>query len=329
MQNAARTTRVPPADAPLKKLLLVASTGGHLAELIRLYPMLGASDDSLWITFRTPQSEALLAGKRVRYVRYIRPRDALSVGLVFLTMLRVLLRERFDGAVSTGSGIALACLPAAKLHRIPTHYIESLGRVHGPSATGRLLAAVPGTRMSLQSGDWATGRWARHPSVLTTYTAAPRVSAPSNPSLFVTLGTIEGYRFDSLVDAVLASGYADDRTVWQVGATNREDLPGTTYRQMSSEDFCGAVRGADVVVSHAGVGSLLVLLEEGRFPILATRRAVRQEHVDDHQTQLAAMVNKLGIGAVVDGPEVDGELIRRANSRMIIDERDALARLAG
>ena len=47
--------------------LLVASTGGHLVELMRLRPRLtGIGDEVTWVTFDTPQSRSMLAGEDVQ-----------------------------------------------------------------------------------------------------------------------------------------------------------------------------------------------------------------------------------------------------------------------
>jgi hypothetical protein len=51
------------SPSPQRKLLLVASTGGHLAQLVRLAPGLGASPSSLWVTFDSVQSRSLLAAR--------------------------------------------------------------------------------------------------------------------------------------------------------------------------------------------------------------------------------------------------------------------------
>src|SRR3954470_8521333 len=45
-----------------KKCLLVASSGGHIAQLNWLAGNAGVHEDSLWMSFRTPQTQALLAG---------------------------------------------------------------------------------------------------------------------------------------------------------------------------------------------------------------------------------------------------------------------------
>jgi UDP-N-acetylglucosamine--N-acetylmuramyl-(pentapeptide) pyrophosphoryl-undecaprenol N-acetylglucosamine transferase len=283
-----------------KKLLLAASTGGHLTQLVRLAPLLGASDDSLWVTFKTPQSESLLAGRRVLYVPYVRPRDYRGVGTAMRMIRNALRVERFDGAVSTGAAVALAALPLARLMGVPALYIESVSRVRGPSLSGQILARLRIISMRTQHPSWANSQWRVQKSVFTTYERRERPTV-ENPSLFVTLGTIEGYGFDSLIDGILRTGLADERTVWQLGSTvARRPLPGRVFDQVSSAEFDAFARGADVVVSHAGVGSLLGLLDMGIYPVLAPRRKSRGEHVDDHQAQIAGHAAKLGIADVTE-----------------------------
>lgn len=294
------------------RLLLIASTGGHLAELLRLEPLLKADRSSLWVTFRTPQSEALLAGRNVLYLPYIEPRAFFKIIQAMVIFAGRLGGERYDGAVSTGSGIALACLPVARLRGIPTTYIESMGRTHGPSATGRVLHALRGTQMFTQSARWASGRWRAHPNVLATYRVVPASRVPERPRLFVTLGTIGGYRFDALVDAVLASGLADETTVWQVGATSRDDLPGSVHQMMSTAEYQATARNADVVISHAGVGTLLSLLDLGLHPLMVGRRAHRGEHVDDHQADMAHLLEGLSVGDYLEVEHLSRDVVLRA-----------------
>lgn len=294
------------------RLLLIASTGGHLAELLRLEPLLRAHPSSLWVTFRTPQSEALLKGRNVLYLPYIKPRAFFTILQAMVIFASRLGGDRYAGAVSTGSGIALACLPVARLRGIPTTYIESMGRTHGPSATGRVLHALRGTRMFTQSPRWAGGRWRCHPNVLSSYRVVPAARVPERPRLFVTLGTIGGYRFDALVDAVLATGLADETTVWQVGATTRDDLPGAVHQLMSAAEHQAAAREADVVISHAGVGTLLSLLDLGLHPLMVGRRAHRGEHVDDHQSDMAHLLEGLSVGEYLEVEQLTADVVLRA-----------------
>ena len=293
-----------------RRLLLVASTGGHLSQLVRLAPDFRPSDDSLWVTFKSPQSESLLAGKNVHYVPYIRPRDYRGVRRGFTAVNRLLQREQFDGAVSTGSALALGALPAARLHGVPCLYIESISRINGPSVTGRLLAASRMVSLRTQHPQWATARWRPHASVLATFERVDKHTASSRPKLFITLGTIEGYRFDRLIDQILATGLAGDDTVWQLGySTGRTDLPGRVFDQIPASDFEKFSKEADVVVTHAGVGTILFLLDLGIYPVAVVRRHEHGEHIDDHQEQIASLLRTLQVGHSAEVDELDADLI--------------------
>ncbi|MCJ8504810.1 hypothetical protein MRU69_07990 [Kocuria flava] len=103
----------------------------------------------------------------------------------------------------------------------------------------------------------------------------------------MTLGTIRPYRFDRAIDTVLASLRPGDEVVWQLGATDRDRLPGRTYTEMSHADLTREIAAADVVVTHAGVGSVLQAHEAGKVPVLAVRSASQNEHIDDHQREIA------------------------------------------
>jgi UDP-N-acetylglucosamine--N-acetylmuramyl-(pentapeptide) pyrophosphoryl-undecaprenol N-acetylglucosamine transferase len=302
-----------------RKLLLAASTGGHLSQLVRLAPGLGANDDSLWVTFRTPQSESMLRGRRVLFVPYVKPRDVGAAAKAYAIIRGALRKERFEGAVSTGAGLAVAALHAARFAGTKTLYIESVSRVLGPSLSGRILAGTRMTEMRTQHPHWSGGRWGVHPSVLETfYTAERPNSLDEKPRLFVTLGTIEGYRFDALVERLLAIGAVDDDTVWQVGSSYvGPELPGTVHRMMPHDSFMTAVHDADAVVTHAGVGTIMGLLEDGIYPVAVVRRSRRREHVDDHQEQIAGLLRRLEIGEGIEVEELDDQVLRRAAGRSI------------
>lgn len=299
------------------KALLIASTGGHLNELLRLVPTFEPDPESLWVTFRTPQSETLLEGRRVHYLPYIGPRDLRGTLRAVPQVRDLLRREHFDLAVSTGAAIAVSALPVAAAAGVPSTYIESVCRVVGPSVTGRILSRVPRVALRTQHESWADERWRTHPSVLDEYRSVERDRPRAGGRLFVTLGTIRGYRFDSAVDAVLASGLADERTVWQLGDTSRDDLPGRVVHQLPPEEFARCSVEADVVVAHGGVGTLLDLLALGVYPVQAVRCAARGEHVDDHQAQIADLVRDRDLGIPVEGPQLTRAVLEHAASRRV------------
>lgn len=313
-----------------RKTLFICSTGGHLTELLRIESREPVHPDSLWITFDTPQSRQALEGRRVAHLPYVGPRDYKGTVGAVPAIRRILKSESFDAAVSTGAAIAAAALPLARMRGIPSTYIESVCRLHGPSATGRLLARVPGLELKTQHASWAGGRWGTYPSILDSYSSEYRL-APADPlKVFVTLGTIRGYRFDSIVDAFLATGLAGANTVWQLGDTHRTDaLPGSVHDYLSPYEFARYAAEADVVITHAGVGTLVELLSMGIYPIQAIRRASRHEHVDDHQLEIAELVRDSDIGLPVEGPDLTEEIVRAAASRRIVDGRRAVVEVSG
>jgi UDP-N-acetylglucosamine transferase subunit ALG13 len=303
------------------RLVLAASTGGHLAQLSRIAPRLGAAGDSLWITFDSPQSRSLLSDRDVLFVPYVSPRDVKGT-----LIARRLIDERlascgssFDGVVSTGAAVALSAFTARRVRKLPHLYIESVSRTHGPSLTGRIVAGAHLASLRTQHQSWQQGRWRYDGSVLDEYeTVRDHSSAASSLRVFVTLGTIRPYRFDSLVDAVLRTGVAGADTVWQLGVTERSELPGKVVGQVSAIEFEHYARSADVVVTHAGVGTIMQLLDWGISPVVVPRRKAAGEHVDDHQSLITALLRERGLGVERTVDRIDADALREAASQHTI-----------
>jgi UDP-N-acetylglucosamine transferase subunit ALG13 len=60
------------------------------------------------------------------------------------------------------------------------------------------------------------------------------------------------------------------------------------------------VRRARAIVTHAGVGSVMLALANGKRPIVMARRRSCGEAVDDHQVDLAARLEAAGLVEVVE-----------------------------
>jgi UDP-N-acetylglucosamine--N-acetylmuramyl-(pentapeptide) pyrophosphoryl-undecaprenol N-acetylglucosamine transferase len=284
--------------------LLVASTGGHLAQLHRLRPRLeGVPQRVVWVTFDTPQSRSLLADEHVHYVSLVKPRDLKNV-LRNMRFARRLFREHdVRAVVSTGSGIALSFLPLARASRIPTLYIDSAARSAGPSVTGRLLALVPGMRLLSQYPAWADAPWAYAGSVFDEFEPGPATDDPRVRKVVVTLGTID-YPFERLVRRLGEILPAHVDVFWQLGDTHLTPASGEVMQMAPSAELQAEIAGADVVIAHAGVGSALGALEGGRRPVLVPRRAAHGEHVDDHQEQIAGELQRRGLAVHAEADEL-------------------------
>lgn len=121
-----------------EKVLIVASPGGHLLQMLALEPAWGDLDRT-WVTLRSTDVEYLLKDERVIYGHGPTPRD---IGNFFrnLRLARRILREQDPSViVSTGAGLALPFFLLGRLQRRRLVYIESITRVEKLALTGRLV----------------------------------------------------------------------------------------------------------------------------------------------------------------------------------------------
>ncbi|WP_146070532.1 glycosyltransferase [Arthrobacter sp. 08Y14] len=282
-----------------KRAVLVASTGGHLAQLHRLAPKLDISADPLWVTFENEQSKSLLRReKNVMFLPYIASRDW-RTALRSVGPLQTEFRKgHYDMVFSTGAALAVpAFIAASTTAGMRRYYLESVSRFDGPSLSGRIVSAIPGTQVYTQHAEWSSKKWKQGPCVLDDYTLiSNEIFVPKNRRLkiFVTLGTIRPYRFDRAVDAIVKQ-FGEHDIVWQLGVTNRGDLPGYATAMMDAFQFDSQVERADVVITHAGVGSAMRIMDLGKTPIMVTRSKDHGEHVDNHQNQITRELTRRGL----------------------------------
>jgi UDP-N-acetylglucosamine transferase subunit ALG13 len=310
--------------------LLVANDGGHIMQLHTLRRRLDITDDLLWMTPRTAQTESLLAGERVRWTRPCPTRDLSAVLRNTWDARDVFDQVEVSIVVSTGAALALAVLPQARLRGIPCVYIESATRVTGPSLSGSLLSRVPGIRMYSQSDALSSRRWQFLASPWDVYEtdgsgASARPSetrtTPEVRSVVVSLGT-SPYDFRRLVERLVEILPPDAVVLWQTGATDVAGLGIDARAHVPSAELRAAIERADVVVSHAGTGAALAALEAGRCPILVPRRANRHEHVDDHQLQIALDFALRDLAIVRDVDHLKTDDLVLAAARTVVRRSD-------
>jgi UDP-N-acetylglucosamine--N-acetylmuramyl-(pentapeptide) pyrophosphoryl-undecaprenol N-acetylglucosamine transferase len=309
--------------------LLVASTGGHLAQLADIADRLPVERDGerLWLTHDNAQSRSLLACERVQYIPYIGVRDVPGVLRTVPFAHRLAKEESLSRVVSTGSGIALAFLPYLAARGVPAHYVESAARVVGPSLSGRLLHTVPRVHLYTQYRAWEADRWKYGGSVFDGYSVEPE-ERPVVRRAVVTLGTAAEFPFRRLVDALvslLGHGGALEReqghpidTLWQTGATDVEDLPIRAHRWLPADELDQALAATDLVVAHAGTGSALAALAAGRYPVLVPRQKGRGEAGDDHQAELARDLAARQLAVHREVESLDTGSLRAAATRRVI-----------
>lgn len=123
------------------KVLLVASGGGHLQQLVWLRHW-WSRHDRQWVTFDTPDARGMLVGETISFVSHPTNRSPRRALQNLRLAVRLLRSESPDLVVSTGAAVAVPFFFAARIARIPTVFIEPYDRVEGPSLTGRLVAPI-------------------------------------------------------------------------------------------------------------------------------------------------------------------------------------------
>jgi UDP-N-acetylglucosamine--N-acetylmuramyl-(pentapeptide) pyrophosphoryl-undecaprenol N-acetylglucosamine transferase len=280
--------------------------------------VLDDDDRALWVTFDTEQSRSLLEQQEHLFVPYVGPRDVRHWLQVLVRAPKIVREHKIERVVSTGAGVALAFFLAARLRRIRCEYIESAARVRGPSLTGRLAAMMPGVVVSTQYNSWASGKWQQRASVFDLFSPAPVRKVTPVKRVFVTLGTIKGYEFHSLADRIRQIVPSDVEIRIQSGATGIPEADGVR-KFISLPEFDEEVAAADVVVSHAGIGSALRILETGKSPLLVPRRASRHEHVDDHQVQIADELSSRGLVVAREVHDLSWEDLKHSAAMQVTD----------
>jgi UDP-N-acetylglucosamine:LPS N-acetylglucosamine transferase len=117
------------------KIALVCSAGGHLTELKFLSEAF-ADHETFFVTYDGFRARDLEA--RTYLVEPI-DTNPLRMARAFVRIGRLLLRERPDAIVSTGSEIAIPAFFWAELLGIETIYVESWCRIRALSTTGKVV----------------------------------------------------------------------------------------------------------------------------------------------------------------------------------------------
>ncbi len=102
--------------------------------------------------------------------------------------------------------------------------------------------------------------------------------------IFVTLGT-QDKKFPRLLEAV-EKVKIDEKIIAQIGSTDFESKKIELHKFMSKEEFDNYMKEARVIISHAGVGTIIEGLKLNKKMIVAARKKEYKEHVNNHQEQI-------------------------------------------
>ena len=133
--------------------------------------------------------------------------------------------------------------------------------------------------------------------------------------IFVTVGThYQGFeRLVKKMDEI--AGKIDDEVIMQIGYTKYEPKNAEWFRFLErEEDILELYKKADVIVAHAGAGTLLTALSFGKPVVVVPRLKKFGEHVDDQQLELAEALESMGKAIAVYDIEKLEDAIKKAKS---------------
>ena len=309
--------------------LYVATTGGHLKELVEIADRLppDVDDIELWASEENAHSRSLLEGKNHIFVREVTTKDVVNVIRSLPVAHRLQQKWKFTRVISTGSGLALAYLPYLSLRGVRAHYIESATRLTAPSLSGRLLQAVPGIRLYTQYPQLADKRWNYGGWLYDGFVATKRTEHAAIRRAVVTLGTAQDFPARRILEAIariLKPGgilevmqESPVEVLWQTGGTPTGGLGIEATPFVPSAELDAALARADVVIGHAGAGTAHSALTAGLKPVLVPRDPTRGELADTHQTLFAHLLDERGLAIhrEADALTVD-DLLEAANYRV-------------
>jgi UDP-N-acetylglucosamine transferase subunit ALG13 len=119
--------------------------------------------------------------------------------------------------------------------------------------------------------------------------------------IFVSVGTHEA-PFDRMLRAVCELGL-DEQLVIQYGPSTFRCEGAIQTEYLPFDEVVEHIREARAVVMHAGVGSVMISLANGKRPVVMARLHQYGEHVDDHQLELARRLESHGLVTLVERPE--------------------------
>jgi UDP-N-acetylglucosamine--N-acetylmuramyl-(pentapeptide) pyrophosphoryl-undecaprenol N-acetylglucosamine transferase len=316
-----KTSQVGPGRS---RVLAAASAGGHFKQLISVVGRLHGVGEVTWLTHDVGISAELLASAgrsddRIVTAPYAAPRDGANLARNAAVANRVLRQERFDLAISTGAGIAVATLPLARARGIRSCFVETATRADGPSLTGRILSRTPGIDLYTQNPSAGfNGRWRYGGSVHDGFQRGPDRDLDRLRRVVVSVGTIKPYGFRRLLESVARVLPPDVEVLWQTGCTDVAGLPIDARASVPSEELVEAIADADLVIAHAGTGTALTAFELGRCPVLVPRRAAAGEHIDDHQVDTARTLSARGLAVHLEAEQLSADVLLRTARRTVV-----------
>jgi UDP-N-acetylglucosamine 2-epimerase len=148
--------------------------------------------------------------------------------------------------------------------------------------------------------------------------------------IFVSLGT-QDKPFNRIIDYIISlkenlKEIKSEKIIIQLGQTKLlkseneriEKLENIIiYDMLKPEKMKDIIKDSDIIITHAGVGTIMECLEMGKEIIVVPRKVENLEHVNNHQEEIAFEMEKKGFLTKVDTyEELENKII------MLLKDKD-------
>jgi UDP-N-acetylglucosamine--N-acetylmuramyl-(pentapeptide) pyrophosphoryl-undecaprenol N-acetylglucosamine transferase len=298
------------ADTEPVAIHLAASPGGHLDLLVAVADALG-DRPTIWLTEEGQRAETL--GRDGRTVHGLPPfkRTPRRVLANVWRAAQIVWHGRPRLVVCSGAGLVVPFCTFARLLGARIVFIETMARVHDPSASGRVLSRLADTVIV----QWPEMAQVYPQAVVCRPALCEDVAdtpVTEGRGTFVAVGFHDA-PFDRLlaaVDRALEAGVLQGPAVAQAGPSTYPAQHFGIVPYLGPEEVNEAVSRARHVVCHAGAGIISTSLRAGRRPLVMARRADRNEHVDDHQIQILRKLAEMALVVPIEGDIGEAEALK-------------------
>ncbi|MDA8442922.1 MAG: glycosyltransferase [Peptococcaceae bacterium] len=115
--------------------------------------------------------------------------------------------------------------------------------------------------------------------------------------IFVVLGS-RMFQFDRLlkeIDNLIEKGVIKDTVFAQIGSSTYRPRNYAYKEFLDQAEFKTYIEQADIIITHAGTGSIITSLQAGKTVIAVARLKQYHEVVDDHQLEIVRKFSEMGM----------------------------------
>lgn len=287
------------------KICIVCSPGGHLIESLALLDAFKSREELILITHQEKFEINLPEMKKIYFLKNLLIKKVnstnttkkfyliISMFYLFIKEFFIILNEKPDIIISTGSEIAIPAFLIAKMLKIESIFVESLTRIEKLSGTGKILLPISSNFLVqwpqlAEKYDNAIYKG----NILKSRENTKKIH--SKGFIFVTVGTASFDRLVILCDNI--AKFIEDKVIIQRGRTNYKPKNADYFDFTKNfTEFNDLISEAKVVISHAGVGTILNVLDKNTPLIVVPRIKSNKEHIDDHQLELSNHLEEYSI----------------------------------